>query len=197
MKKIAMIAFGLLLLCTPVMASDTEEVEIFLKEKLTATTTLLQNNDISIEEKKERVVGIIRDAFDFPLMAKLTLGRKYWPKLTREDKKRFTALFVQRLQASYIDKLDLYKDETVQIKKPVPVKKKIHVMTKLISGTKEIDMLYKFYRSKNKNWLIYDVTIQGVSLITTYRSQFDEVLRNGTIDDLFVKLENSSNERAQ
>jgi phospholipid transport system substrate-binding protein len=49
-------------------------------------------------------------------------------------------------------------------------------------------MLYKFHESK-RGWLIYDIEIQGVSIISTYRSQFDHVLSNGTIDDLLIKLE--------
>ncbi len=192
MKKAIIISFGLLLFYTPVMADSLEEVEAFLKDKLSATTRLLQDTNLPIGEKKEKIIGVIRDAFDFPLMAKLTLGRKHWPSLSQNRKKRFTTLFVHRLQVSYIDKLDLYKDEKVTINKPVQVKRKIHVMTKLISGTKKINMLYKLYKSKKRGWLIYDVEIQGVSLITTYRSQFNEVLRTGTIDDLFLKMEDSS-----
>ena len=49
-------------------------------------------------------------------------------------------------------------------------------------------MLYKFYNSK-QGWKIYDIEIQGISLVRTYRSQFDSVLRDGTIDDLILKLE--------
>ena len=49
-------------------------------------------------------------------------------------------------------------------------------------------MLYKFYESTS--WLIYDLEIQGVSIISTYRSQFDQVLSKGTIDELLTKLEN-------
>ena len=49
-------------------------------------------------------------------------------------------------------------------------------------------MLYKLYKSK-QGWRIYDLEIQGVSLISTYRSQFDEILRNKTVDDLLAKLE--------
>ncbi|HIE64669.1 MAG: ABC transporter substrate-binding protein [Nitrospira sp.] len=191
MLKAIIISIGLLLFTSPVIADDLEEVKTFLSEKLSATTRLLQNKDLPIEEKKDKILGIVREAFDFPLMAKLTLGRKYWPRLSKEERKRFTSLFVHRLQASYVDKLDLYKDEEVTINKSVHVKKKIHVLTSIISGTKEINMLYKFYKSKKRGWLVYDIEIQGVSLITTYRSQFNEVLRTGTIDDLFLKLEKS------
>jgi phospholipid transport system substrate-binding protein len=53
-------------------------------------------------------------------------------------------------------------------------------------------MIYKLYKSK-QGWRIYDIEIQGVSLISTYRSQFDEILRKKTVDDLFAKLEKPEN----
>ena len=49
-------------------------------------------------------------------------------------------------------------------------------------------MIYKMYKSK-KDWKIYDIEIQGVSIIRSYRSQFSEVLESGSIDDLLQKLE--------
>ena len=52
-------------------------------------------------------------------------------------------------------------------------------------------MLYKFYNTNN-NWKIYDIEIQGVSIIRSYRSQFNEILQRGTMDDLFEKLEKST-----
>ena len=51
-------------------------------------------------------------------------------------------------------------------------------------------MLYKFYESEH-GWRIYDIEIEGISLIVTYRSQFDQVLNEGTVDDLIIKLEKS------
>ena len=60
--------------------------------------------------------------------------------------------------------------------------------TKEIREEKKISIIYKLYES-GSGWKIYDLEIQGVSLIRTYRSQFDSVLRNGTIDDLILKLE--------
>jgi len=62
------------------------------------------------------------------------------------------------------------------------------VETDLISGNSTISMLFKFFKSCN-GWKLYDLEIEGVSLIKTYRSQFDEVLCKGTIDDLLLKLE--------
>jgi phospholipid transport system substrate-binding protein len=63
------------------------------------------------------------------------------------------------------------------------------MLTHIVSKEKKIAMLYKLYKSKN-NWKIYDIEIEGVSIISSYRSQFDEILTNGTMNDLLHKLEN-------
>ena len=71
--------------------------------------------------------------------------------------------------------------------KPLSKGKKVHVSTTLISKDSRVEMVYKFYRT-GEGWRIYDVEIAGVSVIQTYRSQFDGLLREGTIDDLIEKL---------
>jgi len=125
-------------------------------------------------------------------MAKLSLGRKYWPGVVNEKRQRFTELFTKRLKESYLDDLTLYTDEKVVFKTPVQVKRKIKIPTELVSKDNKISMLYKFHKSKH-SWLIYDIEVQGVSIISTYRSQFDQVLSKGTIDELLLKLENQEN----
>ena len=62
------------------------------------------------------------------------------------------------------------------------------MLTELVSGPDKISMLYKLYKSP-KGWQVYDLELEGVSLVTTYRSQFNEILQSGTIDDLFANLE--------
>jgi phospholipid transport system substrate-binding protein len=120
------------------------------------------------------------------------LGKKYWPDLSPEQRERFTELFVERLRQSYLNKLTAYKDEKIIYESPVTIKKKAHVPTQLISKGKKISMLYKLYSSNNR-WKIYDVEIEGVSIIRSYRSQFKEILQKGTFDDLLQKMEEPVN----
>jgi phospholipid transport system substrate-binding protein len=122
-------------------------------------------------------------------MARLSLGKKHWPELSQEKKERFTELFIKRLKASYLINFTLYTDEKLFYEPTVQVKKKIHAPTYLVSKDKKISILYKFYKAE-KNWKIYDLEIQGVSIIRSYRSQFSGILENGTVDDLLLKLEN-------
>lgn len=183
---------GLLLLSRPVIADEKIAAEEFLKGNLDAVFAVLQKKDLAPQAKNNEVVEIVTPMFDFPLMAKLSLGRKYWPDLTQDKKDRFTELFVKRLRKSYLDKLTTYTDEKISYESPVAVKKKIHIPTHLISKGKKISMLYKLYPSNNI-WKIYDIEIQGVSIIRSYRSQFREILQKGTFDDLLQRMQKSVN----
>jgi phospholipid transport system substrate-binding protein len=197
MKKLIMIVFlyalfSLVFLSQAVTAHEKNAAEEFLKSKLDAVFTVLQNKDLTPQAKNSQVVEIVTPMFDFELMAKLSLGKKYWPDLSREQKERFTELFIERLRQSYLNKLTAYTDEKIIYESPVAVKKKVHVPTQLISKGKKISMLYKLY-SSNNSWNIYDVEIEGVSIIRSYRSQFNEILQKGTFEDLLQKMQKPVN----
>ncbi|MEE8551672.1 MAG: ABC transporter substrate-binding protein [Desulfobacterales bacterium] len=194
MKSLLYAVLSLLILSQTVMADDISSAEKELKSKLDAVFVVLQKNDLEQETKNNEVIEIVTPIFAFSLMPRLSLGTKYWTGLTKENKKRFTDLFVKRLKESYLEKLNLYTNEIIVYGAPVQVKKKIHIPTELISKDNKIDMLYKLYKSKS-GWKIYDIEIQGVSIISTYRSQFAEVMSTGTIDDLLLKLEKQEKEK--
>jgi len=188
MKALTYALLGLLIGYQPAAADTNALAEQLLKANLDAVFAVLQKPDLSQEAKQNEIIRIVNPMFDFSLMAKLTLGRKYWPGMTPEQKERFTRLFIKRLRASYLDSLRLYSDETVIYEPSVEVKQKIHIPTYLVSEDKKISILYKFYNS-DSTWKIYDLEIQGVSIIRSYRSQFYEILKSGTLDDLLTKLE--------
>ena len=190
MRHLWYVGICLLILSQTAIADDNCSAEDFLKSKLEAVFAVLQNEKLAQQAKSEEIVEIVSPMFDFALMAKLTLGKKYWPGLTEENKEKFTELFIKKLRTSYLSKLTLYSDEKVIYEPPVQDKNKVRISTYLISKDNKISMLYKFYNSKN-SWKIYDVEIQGVSIIRSYRSQFYQILQNGTIDELLLKLEES------
>ena len=192
MKSLLHSFFILLMMIQTVGADDKDVAKKLLESKIEAAIAVLQKKDLDEQEKNKQIIEIVTPLFNFPLMAKLSLGRKYWPGLVKEKRQRFTELFTKRLKESYLDKLTLYTDEKVVFKTPVQEKRKIKIQTELISKNNTISMLYKFHKSKH-GWLIYDIEIQGVSIISTYRSQFDQVLSKGTIDELLIKLEKPEN----
>jgi len=188
MIRILYIFLGLLVLNQPLMADDKHDAEAIVKGKLDAVFAVLQKDDLDQQAKKQAVNAIITPMFDFDLMAKLTLGKKHWPGLPREKKEKFTELYIEMLKTSYLDKLALYTDEKVIFEPPAQVKKKVHVPTQLVSKDRKTSILYKLYKPAD-GWKVYDLEIQGVSIIRSYRAQFSETLKTGTIDDLLLKME--------
>ncbi len=172
----------------PNTPNDPNDPEELLRNKWDAVVLTLQKEDIDQKDKEKQISKIVSPIFDFPLMAKLALGRKHWPKFTPPQREKFTRLFTERLKRSYWEKIALYKDEKVLFKPTVKKKKTIYIPTELIHEDKKVAILYKL-RKVDKRWKIYDVEIQGVSILLTYRSQFDEILRRGTVEDLLSRLE--------
>lgn len=179
-----------------VRAKDPNDPNELLEAKWNAVLRVLQAKDLD-QEAKERIIDrIVSPVFDFPLMGRLALGRTHWPKLDPAQREKFIRLFVTRLKALYLEKTTLYKNEKVSFKPAIPKKHIVHIPVMLISEDREIAMLYKLHkideqsRSKaNERWKIYDLEIEGVSILLTYRSQFDDILRRGAVEDLLSHLE--------
>ena len=191
MKILLYTAFSILLV-GQAAADDKSAAEEFLKSNLDAVFTVLQKKDLSQEAKNSKIEEIVTPMFDFELMAKLSLGKKYWPDLSPQQKDKFTELFVERLRQFYLNKVTAYTDEKVVYEAPVENNKKVHLPTQLISKGNKISMLYKLYPSSD-SWKIYDIEIQGVSIIRSYRSQFNELLQKGTFDELLQKMQEPAN----
>ena len=189
MKNLLVAVISMLLFYQSAAADDKSEVEKLLKNNLDAVFTVLQKKDLEQQAKNKEIVDIVTPMFDFELMARLSLGKKHWSGLSQDKKERFTELFIKRLKASYLSNFTLYTDEKVFYEPSVQVKKKIHTPTYLVSNDKNISILYKFYKAE-KNWKVYDLEIQGISIIRSYRSQFSSILESGTVEDLLLKLEN-------
>jgi phospholipid transport system substrate-binding protein len=167
---------------------DPNDPNELVRAKWDAVVKVLQAKDLDKEVKKRLINRIVTPIFDFPLMAKLVLGRRHWPKLTTPQREKFTKLFTERLKSSYLEKTKLYTGEKASLKPAVRKKTAIYIPMELISKDKEIAILYKL-RKADKHWKVYDVEIQGVSILLTYRSQFDDILRRGTVKDLLSRLE--------
>ena len=187
MKGLIYSILFILIFSPPAAAGRTAEVETLLKEKIDKVLLILNEKELAKAERNDSILELINPIFDFKLMAKLSLGKKHWPGLPKEKRGEYSKLFIKKMQDSYLEKLDLFTDETVIYDVPIEKGKKVHMKTYLDSKDSRLEMLYKFYKSR-KGWLIYDLEIEGVSTVQTYRSQFDGVLRDGSIDDLIAKL---------
>lgn len=190
MKSLSLFVAGMLLFTQAGWAGAEGGADTFLKNKLNAVIDVLEERDLELQKKNKEIDDIAAPMFDFPLMAKLTLGKKFWPRLNEEERERFEALFIERFKKTYLDKIAEFGDEKILYERAVESEKKAEISTYLISKDKKTSILYKLYKSE-ADWKIYDVEIEGVSIIRSYRSQFSDVLEKGTPEDLLSKLEES------
>jgi phospholipid transport system substrate-binding protein len=185
-KKIILV--GLLSL-NPLLAVEEVNIESEMRSIITNITQTIQNKSLTIEQKKEQIIPLVDGIFNYQTMSKIALG-KTWKTLSATQRSDFIQRFERKLQDSYFEKLELYTDEKVLVKKLEKVKStRIKLYAEIIGAESSYELIYKFYKVKNSNdWLVYDVEITGVSIIQTYRKQFSEFLKTKSFSELLDSL---------
>jgi phospholipid transport system substrate-binding protein len=148
---------------------------------------ILTNETLDKEAKRSKMREIINKRFDFRAMSQRTLATN-WKKASRDEQQQFVDLFAQLIQNSYIGKVEAYTSETVEYPAEKIKGKRAVVDTLIITSSTEIPVNYKVYL-KNDEWRVYDVIIEGVSLISSYRSTYREIVKQDGFPGLFVKME--------
>ena len=145
----------------------------------------LKGTDNSSERRKQLRM-IFEERFDFNEMAKRALSRA-WRKRTKKEKKEFLYSFKYLLESTHIGKIERYNGQTVQFMKESIDGNYAKVKTLVITKEQPIRVYYKMHKKK-RDWLVYDVIIEGVSLIKTYRDQFKSILNRSSFSDLLDKM---------
>ena len=188
MKKIACLLLAFLLFSHVVVADVEHEAGKLLKRSVDKIFTVLSDKEITIDQKKNKVIEITNPVFSFSLMAKLSLGKVHWSQFNAKQKAEFIDLYTKLFQNFYIEKLDFFSNETVVFQPATTMgKKKIQIQSALISKGTQYSMLYKMFKTRD-SWKIYDLEIEGVSLLRSYRSQYHHFLKKGGIEGLLAKM---------
>ncbi len=186
MKLRHIVILMILILIVPLTtyaADPTATVKAYVDEVLNVLNDSSAETDRSDNSKKEEIRKIAAKMFDFTSMSKATLG-KNWKKLDKDQRPEFVRLLRAILENAYISKMLGYTDEkTVFIKERPLSKTRVEVQTNLVTGSMEIPMHYRMLRLKDQ-WKVYDIIIEGVSLIKNYRTQFRRILAKQSPDEL-------------
>jgi phospholipid transport system substrate-binding protein len=146
------------------------------------------------EERRAAIRKVAWETFDYREISQRSLAR-HWQSRTPDEKDEFTALFADLLERSYIGQIEQYSGgEKIQYVTETIDGTQAQVRTKLITkqGT-EIPVDYRLHNVSG-NWLVYDVSIEGVSLVSNYRAQFDRIIRSSSYKQLAEKLKAKKDE---
>jgi phospholipid transport system substrate-binding protein len=145
------------------------------------------------KERREAVRRVAEDIFDFGETAKRSLGR-HWAARTPQERDEFVKLFGDLLERSYISKIELYGGEKIQYTGDKVDGDTAIVASKLLTKTaSEVPIEYRMLR-KGERWLVYDVVIEGVSLVSNYRTQFNKIIQTSSFQDLVKKMKTRQEE---
>lgn len=137
-------------------------------------------------EMRTKLIATIGEIFDMKELSRRALGPE-WNKFSAEQQERFVKAFGTLLENTYLDKIESYTDEKVQYLKEQDLgDAKAEVATKVVGSGKEIPIAYRLV--DRSGWKVYDVVIEGVSLVQNYRSQFGQILMKESPDALITKI---------
>jgi phospholipid transport system substrate-binding protein len=185
-KNLFSVLLLIFLLIIPPLAYSAASSET-LKEHINKVLEVLRNPDLKGESgrkvKQEKIRSISAEVFDFTELSKRSLGQN-WNKLNAGQQEEFIKLFKSLLETVYADKITAYTDERIIFKEEIALSEKtVEVPTAIVTKTSEIPINYRLLQEKGR-WKVYDVVIEGVSLISNYRTQFREILANKTPEAL-------------
>jgi phospholipid transport system substrate-binding protein len=138
--------------------------------------------------RRAEITRVAADLFDYEEVARLTLPR-YWAVRTPEERAEFVRLFTQLLQRTYIRKLESYSEERIVYLGDTVDGSHATVRSKVISGRRrsETPVDYQLHL-KDGHWCVYDVRIDGVSFVSTYRTEFSRVMQRSSYESLVALL---------
>lgn len=191
MKKIALIIILFCSLLVGAAAAEQKSPTADLKPTLDGLTAVLGDESLKgnehLVERREKIMSFIKSGFDFREMSKRVLG-KTWRKIDDLEKDNFTVLMTKLLENVYIGKLEGYSGQAVEFVEEKVKGSRAQVTTLIENEGVKLPVHYIMSQSDTR-WMVYDINIEGVSLVRNYQEQFKSILRKDKYEGLVKVLE--------
>ena len=172
--------------------SETDAASKMVRVTIDKILEVLAKKEGSDEVRIKSIESIVFANFDFATISRLVLARNF-KRFSSEQQVEFQLLFKVYLSRSYGKRLLRYKQEAVDlVKARLESRGDVTVMTRIVGGqADDITMNYRT-RGRDGTWKVIDVTIEGISLVSNYRSQFKEMVNKVGPDGLLKRLQNKT-----
>ncbi len=188
---LAILPAGLILAMTVAAAAGppTDQVRQYTDH----VQQILDDPSIRDTDKRAAVRRVAEQVFDVNETAKRALG-PHWQRRSPTEQEEFVQLFADLLELTYISKIDLYGGEKLQYTSETVDGNYAVVRAKVLTKQKaEVPVEARMHR-RGDRWLIYDISIENVSLVGNYRSQFDRIIRSSSYEELVKRLKTKRDE---
>ena len=195
MRMMAGLMMTLLMLPTMSVAAELVEPQVIVKNATEEMLQALSDNEAALKEDPSKIYDLVDSIlivhFDFEKMSKLALG-KNWKKADASQRAEFTEEFRLLLVRTYSTAMLEYTGEEIKMLpfKGDVSKKKVKIKTEVLQPAgPSIPMTFSMYLNKASAWKVYDIKIDGISLVTTYRTSFARQIRVEGMDALIASLD--------
>jgi phospholipid transport system substrate-binding protein len=194
MKKNTAIFFAICVVALMCRADEKDDTHKLLSRTIDQGIEILKNKESSDEQKLESYDKLLTDNCHTELMAMLAIGKKGWTSFKPDQREQFVSAFLTVMTRSYYSKLNQVDVSHVSVDygdnvKTGKTKRILKTVMKNSGDGFKVD--YKFALRKGA-WAIYDLEVEGISLIASYRSQFTDFLKTKSAAELLVELKNNS-----
>lgn len=190
-RALALVTVALLVVWEPtesLAGPATDQVKGTVDQVLKILTDPTLKGETKVQERRAKIRQVVLQRFGFTEMSKRSLGR-YWSERTPEERTEFVRLFTDLLERAYIDRVDGYTGEQVVYLGESVDGDYSEVRSKIVTKrNQEIPILYRLQKN-NANWEVYDVIVEGVSLVNNYRTQFSKIIRTSSYQGLVKKMQ--------
>ncbi|MCU7922290.1 MAG: ABC transporter substrate-binding protein [Candidatus Thiodiazotropha sp. (ex Dulcina madagascariensis)] len=186
MIRFTAILFSTLLFTTSLPAAAKATPSERVKETVNQVLQVLQDESLDKHGRRSRVKEIVRERFDYESMSQVILAAS-WRKATQSQREQFITLFRELLEQTYYSAMDSYNNQTVRMGRERLKGKLANVQTFIVAANKELAVSYKL-RYRNDDWYAYDVAVDGVSLVSNYRTSFRNLVKSKGMSGLLAEL---------
>jgi phospholipid transport system substrate-binding protein len=188
---------GCALMLAVIAEATNHDAASQLKAVVDRVLQILQEPALKGEAKAAQRRAALRkaaeDIFDFPEMARRAMG-SHWRSLMEPQRREFTQLFGELVERSYIGKIEQYKGEPIRYTGAQVQGDLATVSTRIvIKNGSEVPIDYRMFE-RGGRWLVYDVNIEGVSLVNNYRTQFNSIMQTSSYAELVRKMKSRLDE---
>ncbi|MES9823969.1 MAG: ABC transporter substrate-binding protein [Candidatus Thiodiazotropha endolucinida] len=186
MNRLSTTLLLIILLIFSLSASANVTPSERIKETVNQVLTVLKDQSLGRQDRRDQVKEIVRKRFDYESMSQVILAAN-WRKASKPQREQFITLFRELLEQTYFSAIDSYSDQSVRMGRERMKGKLANVQTFIVAANKELAVSYKM-RFRNDDWYAYDVAVDGVSLVSNYRTSFRNLVKSKGMEGLLAEL---------
>ncbi len=190
-RALALVAAALLVLSAPRQSfagPATDQVKTTVDQVIKILTDPALKGEQKTQERRAKIRQVVLQRFGFNEMAKRSLG-VYWSERTPQERAEFVKLYTDLLERAYVDRVEGYTGEKILYPGESVDGNYSEVRSKVVTKkNQEVPINYRLIKN-DSNWEVYDIVIEGVSLVNNYRAQFSKIIRTSSYEDLVKKMQ--------